>query len=437
MSIPLDRLYHYIENMIEDIYGDSVIIYRFFPHGSKKFTDLLPLHDYALTWKQKKLTPQIFCNDQEPLNFDLYEHIPENELTISETLKKVKKFGLVIPRINFRTDTFTIWDHALLIHSEKRSTQVEKYLANNFLPVYYWSHALIARDWFRYAEHTVQQKKVTNQFLIYARGWTGTREYRLKFLESVIDHSLHSHCKIRIQPVDPETCQHYSNHDFLNPQWEPSAKLEDYFVTSDICPTFSADFDLEDYNSTDIEVVLETLFDDERLHFTEKILRPIALGQPFILAGSHGGLEYLRHYGFKTFDSVWCENYDNIQNPGQRMQAIVDVMKSISIWSESQRTELLQQANEIAAFNKQRFFSREFQQQVIDEFQKNLGQAFQDLENKNTGQIWHQIRQDFTHNEPVQAELSKLRSQQDTDEVYNIVLKYRQRNLANVSNQQP
>jgi hypothetical protein len=96
---------------------------------------------------------------------------------------------------------------------------------------------------------------------------------------------------------------------------------------------------------------------------------------------------------------------------------------------------LLQQANEIAAFNKQRFFSREFQQQVIDEFQKNLGQAFQDLENKNTGQIWHQIRQDFTHNEPVQAELSKLRSQQDTDEVYNIVLKYRQRNLANVSNQ--
>ena len=80
--------------MIEDIYGDSVIIYRFFPHGSKKFTDLLPLHDYALTWKQKKLTPQIFCNDQEPLNFDLYEHIPENELTISETLKKVKKFTI-------------------------------------------------------------------------------------------------------------------------------------------------------------------------------------------------------------------------------------------------------------------------------------------------------------------------------------------------------
>jgi hypothetical protein len=437
MSIPLDRLYHYIENMIEDIYGDSVIIYRFFPHGSKKFTDLTYLNNYNLSWKQKKIRPQIYCNDQEPLNFDLYENITESQLTNGVVLEKLKQFGLTLPIKNFRTDAFTIWDHALLIHSEQRSNNVEKYRCSEFLPVYYWSHAVIARDWFRFSEHMTQLKETTNKFLIYARGWTGTREYRLKFLELLIESGLQTQCKTNIQPVDAETLQHYKDHDFLNPGWAPGLTLEDYFDTKDICSTFSADFDLADYNSTDIEIVLETLFDDERLHFTEKILRPIALGQPFILAGSHGGLEYLRHYGFRTFDNIWCENYDVIQDPRQRMQAIVETMKSILAWTDSQRVERLQQANEIAAYNKQRFFSKEFFEQVTKELQCNLTQALADMQNKNTGSVWHQIRQDFPSNHPVQAELSKLRSQQDTDEVYDIVLKYRQRNLAQISNQQP
>jgi hypothetical protein len=33
MSIPLDRLYHYIENIAKEIRGDDVLIYRFYPHG--------------------------------------------------------------------------------------------------------------------------------------------------------------------------------------------------------------------------------------------------------------------------------------------------------------------------------------------------------------------------------------------------------------------
>ena len=40
MSIPLDRLYHYIESIAKEIRGDDVLIYRFFPHGSKNINDL-------------------------------------------------------------------------------------------------------------------------------------------------------------------------------------------------------------------------------------------------------------------------------------------------------------------------------------------------------------------------------------------------------------
>jgi hypothetical protein len=46
---------------------------------------------------------------------------------------------------------------------------------------------------------------------------------------------------------------------------------------------------------------------------TEKALRPIACGQPFILAATPGSLQYLRSYGFKTFSGYIDETYDTIQ----------------------------------------------------------------------------------------------------------------------------
>lgn len=428
MSIPLDRLYHYVEKIFERAHGDNVIIYRFFPHGSKKFTDLTPLRTVPLSWKEKKLRPQMFCNDQEPLNYSLYEHIPEDQLALSEVLINIKAHGLIIPRKNFRTETFTIWDKALLLHSEQRSIDVEIYKNNDFLPIYYWSHAVISQDWFRYARHVEQEKNVTKTFLIYSRGWTGTREYRLKFLEMLVTNNLNNQSLASIQPVDAETLVHYSQHKFKNIQWKPDVNLENYFITNNIGSDYSADFEIQDYEHTHIEVVLETLFDDHRLHFTEKILRPIALGQPFILMGTHGGLEYLKNYGFKTFGDVWSEDYDTIVDPVERMQSVIETMKYITNLEQENKLAMISKANQIAKHNKERFFSQEFYQQVIGELNTNIQSAVTELKNTNIGQTWYDIRENFADNQPVQMELEKIRSKQETDDVFDILMQYRRRN---------
>ena len=73
MSIPLDRLYHYIEDIANNIHGD-VIIYRFWPHGSKKLEDFVQL--YAVDWVKELTRPHLLCNDQEPLEFDFYQNYP-------------------------------------------------------------------------------------------------------------------------------------------------------------------------------------------------------------------------------------------------------------------------------------------------------------------------------------------------------------------------
>jgi hypothetical protein len=219
---------------------------------------------------------------------------------------------------------------------------------------------VIARDWFRYAEYETFQKNTKKIFLIYNRAWSGTREYRLRFSDLLIEHNLIDQCQTSNNPIDLELNIHYTNHKFTNPQWKPMHVLEDFLQPTTADATSSADFNTNDYNSTDIEVVLETLFDDDRLHLTEKSLRPIACGQPFILAGTQGSLEYIRGYGFKTFNTVWDESYDQIGDPQQRLIAIVSLMKNISQWDTETHADKMAQVKDIVDYNKKHFFSKEF-----------------------------------------------------------------------------
>jgi hypothetical protein len=370
MSIPLDRLYHFIESVSQDIFQDRVVIYRFYPHGSKNFNNLNPLKTGS--WQEYTVNPHVYCNDQEPLDYEYYESVDKN-VTYFCPVGNLQKAR-------------SMYDQVIILHSEKRGVNVEKYSNAPFIPVYYWSHAVIALDWFRYARHIKLSKKSNRIFLVYNRAWTGTREYRLKFSDYLIQNDLHQHCLTWTTPA--ESGIHYSDHVFKNTKWKPSCVLEDYFPESIVDSNFSADFDLNDYNTTDIEVVLETLFDDDRLHLTEKSLRPIAVGQPFILAGTHGSLEYLRNYGFKTFDTVWNENYDTIVAPDDRLVAIVDLMQDIANWDTTTKDNKMQQAQVIANFNRQHFFSEEFFNLIKKELTDNLTTAFDNIKTNNTYKRW-------------------------------------------------
>ena len=384
MNIPLDRLYHYIENIAQEIYGDCIIIYRFWPHGSKNITDLTTLR--YLSWYLKAIFPAIWCNDQEPLDYEFYSKHPRIHNDPWSSILKFSNLFYTPKNLNYRPNIF---EKNLLLHSEKRSNDLKKYqLGTELLPVYYWSHALIARDWFRYAEHETFQKCTKKTFLIYNRAWSGTREYRLRFSDLLIERKLINQCQTNNNSVDPELNIHYTDYKFNDPKWQPTNILENFLPPTTADATSSADFDTADYNATSIEVVLETLFDDDRLHLTEKSLRPIACNQPFILAGTHGSLEYLRSYGFKTFGSIWNESYDQIEDSEKRLIAVVDLMQQISAWDEPTKKNKLTQAQEIADYNQRWFFSQDFFELVINELKTNLKSAFKELNQCNNYKTW-------------------------------------------------
>ena len=397
MTVPLDRLYHYIENISQEIHNDSVLIYRFWPHGSKKLKNLAPLK--PMEWSTSYIFPSIYCNDQEPLDYDFYKdqaaHIWDSGYENNAWLSLLKSINSVKYPQNLNMYA-SIFEKSLLLHSEKRSTQIEKYQAHtDLIPVYYWSHALIARDWFRYAEHETFKKNNKNTFLIYNRAWSGTREYRLKFADLLVESNLHDHCQISFNPSDPELDIHYSNFKFKNCNWQTKHTLERFFPPTNASSDASADFDTMDYNNNNIEVVLETLFDDDRLHLTEKSLRPIACAQPFIMTGTYGSLKYLHSYGFKTYDKIWNEGYDQIENPEQRLQAVVDLMKHVISWDSHTKMHKLAQAQEIADYNRRWFFSQEFFDLIVNELKTNLRSAFytfyQDNHHNNWINHWNHI----------------------------------------------
>lgn len=391
MSIPLDRLYHYIESVANKVYGD-VVVSHFWPHGSKNIDDIV--HVRNKDWYSNSTQPWIMCYDQEPLDSEHFKNY--YSLLSAEFIQITKKYNCWHPwNLKFPN----IFDQSILLHSETQSPEVEIYRNQGFIPVYYWCHAVIALDWFRFAQHVNQKKQVEKTFLIYNRAWAGTREYRIKFAEFLITNSLVSHSTTTFNCADPETQIDYKIHQFKNPVWQTTQNLADHFSSNHHPSTSSANFDLKDYATTDIEVVLETLFDDPRIQLTEKILRPIACEQPFILASTAGSLEYLKSYGFRTYDTVWDETYDKVTDPYQRLESIVKTMQDISHWDAQTKITKLAQAQEIARHNKKHFFSQGFFDRVNKELCENLRQALNHVVENNTCSRWLGLRKQLCQHE--------------------------------------
>jgi hypothetical protein len=85
------------------------------------------------------------------------------------------------------------------------------------------------------------------------------------------------------------------------------------------------------YNQTNFEIVGETFGEmgNDAFFPTEKIVKPITMKHPFVVAGSKHYLKHLKQLGFKTFDSVISEEYDLIDDCNERMKRVVETANGI------------------------------------------------------------------------------------------------------------
>jgi hypothetical protein len=138
-----------------------------------------------------QLQPVLFCHDQEPLHFDYYA---DDRQHMKEFIHSIEKYNKVISpklkNLNLRwvhpTSGQKIW---ILLHSELNSEELSKYESTgDFVGAYWWSHAMLSLDWYRFAESDPALNVGNNYqklFLIYCRDTTGLRTYRKTFLDFI------------------------------------------------------------------------------------------------------------------------------------------------------------------------------------------------------------------------------------------------------------
>ena len=124
------------------------------------------------------------------------------------------------------------------------------------------------------------------------------------------------------------------------------------------------------WNTSFLHIVTETVWQD-KIHFTEKIFKPIVLHQPFIVVQAPGSLEYLKSYGFKTFDKWWDESYDNIVDPAQRLNHIANIINEIGNKNTKELEILRKEMAEVLEYNFKHFYEN-IPAIVLNELRENI-----------------------------------------------------------------
>jgi len=232
-------------------------------------------------------------------------------------------------------DEFIAWQKKfkapyVVLHSELNSLDIAQLEQQGLSTVHWFAHAYICSEF--YFKHYKKIKMVTdykNRPIQYP--WINAnrllRQHRTDFLEMV---DLDRGCYSLLSP-DPNGLEYTGS--------VPAHSFDNHANSS-------ADINLEEltpWNTSFLHVVSETVW-QEKIHFTEKVFKPIVLHQPFVVLQAPGSLAYLRSYGFKTFGDWWDESYDTIEDPAERMQAIADIVNLIGEKSleelETMRTEM-------------------------------------------------------------------------------------------------
>ena len=290
-----------------------------------------------------------------------------------------------------------LWDHifsepTILANSELDSDD-KNWLKNrykNFIDWYFFSHALVSREWFAHYRYfsAGNYGNLDKLFLFDFGIITNMRQYRL-YLFKILGKNFFdskSYYSIDISQDWKKDLEENDQFDILN----------NYPVTSkNFLPKSSISYDdfgknasnvintlkqnlisFEHYSKVNFVVVMETAFQTKKKHLTEKIFKPIVAGKPFVLVAGKDNIKYLKSYGFKTFGDYFDESYDTESNDKKRL---IKVKKSL--WDyvfnfEVKNLECIHQLNEncheIANFNRKWFWSDEFLKNVYKELHYNL-----------------------------------------------------------------
>jgi len=157
------------------------------------------------------------------------------------------------------------------------------------------------------------EEKITNTFFSLAR-YPRNRNHRKKMLDKMRNNdysknaiiNFHSSDKLR-KDIFSDLDAEYGKIHLEKTHWKDSYPVISY------------------YEKTCFELVCETLGEidgDDTFFVTEKTLKPISMGHPFLILSTKHFLKNLRAMGFKTFGDFTDESYDDCDKVEDRIEIL-------------------------------------------------------------------------------------------------------------------
>jgi hypothetical protein len=132
------------------------------------------------------------------------------------------------------------------------------------------------------------------------------------------------------------------------------------------------------YKNTSISIITESqpAHNHEMFFPTEKTFRAIALQHPFIIFGQPRFYKHLTEMGYQTFESIWNEKFDNIDNPWQRAKYINQVVTKLTTMSNKEFNNIVSKTKHITEHNYNTFLKRTDPKTIISKLNKKIKPAF-------------------------------------------------------------
>lgn len=103
--------------------------------------------------------------------------------------------------------------------------------------------------------------------------------------------------------------------------------------------------------SSYFSIIYDTIFDEtyedgdyQNVKFTDKIYRSIRMFHPFLYLGQYKALDKFKELGFKTFDGILDESYDDFEVPDDRY---ISILKQIDFIMNKDKKELFDLVREV------------------------------------------------------------------------------------------
>jgi hypothetical protein len=269
----------------------------------------------------------------------------------------------------------------LFANSEKSAIK-KQWIKNNppMLDWYFFFHGFAALDWFRDFEYVqnICDYSISKVFICLNHVINNNRSYRLLLLSMLKEQNLLSSGIVSAPLLNQALVKEevFSKSSRLSKDGKIHIMKNLYEEAEPIIvhdtDYKSASADIPDFFYQAFwNIVPETNFYDEKLHLTEKIFKPIAIKRPFILVSSPGNLEYLKSYGFKTFDRWIDESYDSEPDHDIRLEKIVGEIKKLCQLTPQELDRMHQEMTEVLEYNHHHFFNG-FKKIIVNELVDNF-----------------------------------------------------------------